>query len=97
MVENKHEYVKKVMELYMGGTKTEIGFDCITELEKYQNDLYEVGSFPGEYHYLLSRAYESKGDVDKALDHAFAARKGHVIDQKVIIINKLLQIKLIRH
>lgn len=84
MVQNRSAYVKKVKELYIGNTDDVTHFDCITELEKFRDEIYDVGSYKGEYYYLLSRAYEKLGKNLKALESLKEARKGHVLDAKVI-------------
>lgn len=87
MEQNRNAFVKKVKELYLGNTKELQNFDCIKELEQFKNDIYNVGSYKGEFHYLLSRAYAKQGQNLKALENLKEARKGHVLDAKVMSNN----------
>lgn len=63
MVQNKSDYVRRIKQLYIGSTTKERKFDCITELLDYESEIYHVGSFDGEYYYLLSRAFEKQNNI----------------------------------
>lgn len=69
----------------MGSTKIEENFNCITELLKFKDEISNVGSYIGEYYYLLGRAYAKSGDYENALKSLQQARKGVIVDTKVRI------------
>lgn len=75
------------MELYIGDTKKERNFDCITELLFFEHQIYSVGSFDGEYYYLLARAYKKQHNNVKAIEYLKRAIKGPAIDLKVTYVN----------
>uniref|UniRef100_A0A2S2P5L5 Uncharacterized protein n=1 Tax=Schizaphis graminum TaxID=13262 RepID=A0A2S2P5L5_SCHGA len=91
MQENKNILLKSAMKFYMGGTKKDKTYNCVTELKVFEKDIKEIGSYPGEYHYLLAKAYGHQGDDESALKHLRIARKAEVVDTKTRNINKKVQ------
>ncbi|XP_060834148.1 uncharacterized protein LOC132917427 isoform X2 [Rhopalosiphum padi] len=91
MQENKNKLAKAAMKFYMGGTNKDKTYNCVTDLKVFEKDIKEIGSYPGEYHYLLAKAYESQGDDESALKHLRIARKAEVVDTKTRNINKKVQ------
>jgi len=77
----------------MGGTKKNKAFNCVTELKPFEKHLKEVGSYTGEYHYLLAKAYAHQNDDLSALKHLRIALKAHVLDTKVIYEYKIVRYK----
>lgn len=69
----------------MGNTTNEKKFNCVHELLKFEDDITHVGSFNGEFYYLLGRAYAKKKEYDKAMEALNKARRDVVVDEKVII------------
>ncbi|XP_050057559.1 uncharacterized protein LOC114124271 isoform X2 [Aphis gossypii] len=89
--ENKPILIKLAMKLCMGGTKKNKAFNCVTELKPFEKHLKEVGSYTGEYHYLLAKAYAHQDDDLSALEHLRIALEAHVLDTKTRNINKKVQ------
>lgn len=93
MQENKPILIKLAMKLCMGGTKKNKAFNCVTELKPFEKHLKEVGSYTGEYHYLLAKAYAHQDDDLSALEHLRIALEAHVLDTKVIYEYKIVRYK----
>lgn len=81
------------MKLCMGGTKKDKTFNCVTELKPFEKHLKEVGSYTGEYHYLLAKAYAHQDDDVSALKHLRIALEARVLDTKVINEYKIVKYK----
>ncbi|VVC24639.1 Tetratricopeptide-like helical domain [Cinara cedri] len=91
MVENKNGFTRNLSIIVKGITKSERNFDCIKELLKYEQEIENVGSYPGEYYYLLGRAYAKQGDNQKAIECLAKARLGPIVCQKTRHKNKNIQ------
>jgi len=83
MQENKNILLKTTLKLIVGGTRKDKDYNCVTELKPFEKHIKEVGSYPGEYYYLLARAYAHQGNKVEALENLRIARDAEVVDQKV--------------
>ncbi|XP_022183484.1 uncharacterized protein LOC111043016 [Myzus persicae] len=86
--ENKNILLKTAMKMFMGSSKN---YDCATELLPFENDLTEIGSYSGEFHYLVARAYGHQKNYKLAVDHLRKARQTPVFDSKTRETNKKVQ------
>lgn len=84
MVGNKNNVFRNLDMWVKGIKKSEKKFDCIQELIKYECEIENVGSYPGEYFYLLGRAYAKQNENQKALECLVKARQGPIVCQKVM-------------
>ncbi|XP_026804612.1 uncharacterized protein LOC113548122 [Rhopalosiphum maidis] len=87
--ENKNIILKTTLKLYGGSAKK--GLDCVAELKPFEHHIKEIGSFPGEFHYLLARAYSQQGNNEETIKHLLIARKADVVDSKTRYVNKKVQ------
>ncbi|XP_060838580.1 uncharacterized protein LOC132920309 isoform X2 [Rhopalosiphum padi] len=87
--ENKNILLKTALRLYAGSAKK--GLDCVAELKPFENHIKEIGSFTGEFHYLLARAYSHQGNNEETMKHLLIARKADVVDSKTRYVNKKVQ------
>ncbi|XP_025195458.1 uncharacterized protein LOC112594720 [Melanaphis sacchari] len=83
--ESKNIFLKAALKLYTGSNKIK---DCATKLKKFESKIKQVGSFPGEYHYLLARAYSHQKKYKEAFEHLKEARTSKVLDSKTRYANK---------
>jgi len=74
------------MKMFMGSSNR--NYNCVNDLLPFANDLDEIDSYPGEYHYLLGLAYEKQNNLSLAIDHLRKARAAAVLDSKVIQTKK---------
>lgn len=63
--------------------------DCKKELLELKDSVSEVGSFTGEYYYLLGKSLEKNNLYNDALEQYMIGRDGPVVDLKVFVISKL--------
>lgn len=87
--ENKNIFLKAALKLIMGDSKHIP--DCVSELNKYENQIEIVGSFPAEYRYLLARAYSHAGKEEETLKNLLLARDEVVKDSKTRHVNNKVQ------
>ncbi|VVC24638.1 Tetratricopeptide-like helical domain [Cinara cedri] len=88
---NKKNALRNLDMWFKGINNSDQKFDCITELLKYENEIEIVGSYPGEYYYLLGRAYAKQKNNQKALECLVKARQGPIVCQKTRSKNKKVQ------
>ncbi|KAL5242373.1 hypothetical protein ACI65C_009783 [Semiaphis heraclei] len=86
--ENRNIIIKTAKKMYMGGYSN---YDCVRALIPFESHIKEIDSYPGEYHYLIARAYVQQGNNELALDHLRKARQAPVVDAKTRETNKKVQ------
>lgn len=64
-------------------TEKNTNLDCSKELKWYENKIYESGSFPAEYYYLLGRSLKEKGHNEEARKYLQRARQDLISDNRV--------------
>ncbi|XP_060871257.1 uncharacterized protein LOC132945503 [Metopolophium dirhodum] len=89
--DNKNIFLRTAMKLYMGSSNKNKNYNCVNELLPFEDDAKEVGSYPGEIHYLIAKAYGYQNNYSKALEHLRKARKTDVVDAKTRETNKKVQ------
>jgi len=57
--------------------------NCVDKLLPFVENFSKLGSFEGEYHYLLGKSYEKQNNAIMALKHYHEVRNGIVYDTKV--------------
>lgn len=73
------------LRTWIGDTRKEEQVDCVGQLLPFKDKIDTVGTYTGEYFYLLGRAYRNKKDTANALKYLWYAIKGVVFDNKVNI------------
>ncbi|VVC24640.1 Hypothetical protein CINCED_3A010195 [Cinara cedri] len=98
--ENKNFFMRKIKELYMGPVVE--NYNCKQELLAIKGGVKDLGTYEGEYYYLLAKALVNEGFYNEAIVALINARNGPVVDAKTRHTNKKVQeylekIYLIQH
>lgn len=74
---------------YIGWESTFKKFDCKKELLELKDSISEIGSYEGEYYYLLGKSFENEILYNDAIEQYIIGRNAPVVDLKVLVFSKL--------
>ncbi|XP_022183490.1 uncharacterized protein LOC111043020 [Myzus persicae] len=90
--DNKNGLLRAAMQLYMGTSRKDKNFNCVTELKQFEGELANIDSFAAEFHYLVAKAYGSQNNFASAMEHLIKVREEDVVDSKTREINRKAQL-----